>query len=96
MNVICRWGFCLSLKQSSLPRNIDEKLDGVTIDYDTFVGKNKILYTQLLVNNLVKHDVKISRRVLAKYLNSHVNRGINIIYTNKLKSISGLIKLAKP
>ena len=41
MNVICRWGFCLSLKQTSLPRDIDEKLDGVTIDYDTFAGKNK-------------------------------------------------------
>ncbi len=93
MNVICRWGFCLSLKQTSLPRDIDEKLDGVTIDYDTFAGKNKIIYTQLLVNNMVKHDVEITRRSLAKYLNSHVNRGINIIYNNKLKSIVGLLKL---
>ena len=28
-NIICRWAFCLSLKQTSLPREVDEKLDGI-------------------------------------------------------------------
>ena len=40
-NVLCRWGFCFSIKQSTLPRMVDEKLDGVEIDYDVLVGKNK-------------------------------------------------------
>ena len=39
-NVVCRWGLCTSLKQSTLPRLVEEKLDGVEIDYDIFVGKN--------------------------------------------------------
>ena len=30
-NVICRWALCLSLKQTSLPREVDEKLDGVKL-----------------------------------------------------------------
>ena len=34
-NIICRWAFCLSIKQTSLPREVEEKLDGVEIDYDT-------------------------------------------------------------
>ena len=92
-NVICRWALCLSLKQTSLPREVDEKLDGVEIDYDILVGKNKTIYTQLLINNLITHKVEINKRNLTKYLNAHVNRGANIIYTNKLKDISALFKL---
>ena len=92
-NVICRWALCLSLKQASLPREVDEKLDGVEIDYDILVGKNKTIYTQLLINNLITHKVEINKKNLTKFLNAHVNRGANIIYTNKLKDISGLFKL---
>ena len=92
-NIICRWALCLSLKQTSLPREVEEKLDGVEIDYDTLVGKNKSIYTQLLINNLVVHNVSVDKKNLTKYLYAHVNRGVNIIYTNKLKDISGLFKL---
>ena len=92
-NIICRWALCLSLKQTSLPREVEEKLDGVEIDYDTLVGKNKSIYTQLLINNLVTHNVAVDKKNLTKYLYAHVNRGVNIIYTNKLKDISGLFKL---
>ena len=94
-NVICRWALCLSLKQTSLPREVDEKLDGVEIDYDILVGKNKTIYTQLLINNLITHKVEINKKNLTKFLNAHVNRGANIIYTNKLKDISGLFKLTE-
>ena len=92
-NIICRWAFCLSIKQTSLPREVEEKLDGVEIDYDTLFNKNKSIYTQLLINNLVTHKVEIDKKSLTKYLHAHVNRGVNIIYTNKLKDISGLFKL---
>ena len=84
-NVLCRWGFCLSIKQSTVPRMVDEKLDGVEIDYDVLVGKNKIIYTQLLINNLRKNNIEINKENLAKYLNAHVNRGINIIYNYRRK-----------
>ena len=94
-NIICRWALCLSLKQTSLPREVEEKLDGVEIDYDTLVGKNKSIYTQLLINNLVAHKVVVDKKNLTKYLYAHVNRGVNIIYTNKLKDISGLFNLNK-
>ena len=92
-NIICRWAFCLSRKQASIPREVDEKLDGMEIDYDTLVGKNKSIYTQLLINNLASHKVEIDKKNLTKYLYAHVNRGVNIIYTNKIKDISGLMSL---
>ena len=94
-NVLCRWGFCFSIKQSTLPRMVDEKLDGVEIDYDVLVGKNKIIYTQLLINNLRKNNIEINKENLTKYLYAHVNRGINIIYNYKLKGISGLLSLTR-
>ena len=55
-NVLCRWAFCLSIKQENLPREIEETLDGVEIDYEVFAGKNRDIYTQLLVNNLLKYN----------------------------------------
>ena len=94
-NIICRWAFCLSIKQTALPREVEEKLDGIEIDYDVLFGKNKPIYTQLLINNLVTHKVEIDKKNLIKYLYAHVNRGVNIIYTNKLKDISDLFKLSK-
>ena len=92
-NVLCRWGFCFSIKQSTLPRMVDEKLDGVEIDYDVLVGKNKIIYTQLLINNLRKNNIEINKENLTKYLYAHVNRGVNIIYNYKMKSIKNLFEI---
>ena len=94
-NVLCRWGFCFSIKQSTLPRMVDEKLDGVEIDYDVLVGKNKIIYTQLLINNLRKNNIEINKENLTKYLYAHVNRGVNIIYNFKMKTIKGLFNNIK-
>jgi DNA sulfur modification protein DndE len=71
---------------------VDEKLDGVEIDFDVFVGKNKNIYTQLLINNLRKNKIEINRDNAYKYLIAHVNRGINIIYNKKLKNITELFE----
>ena len=90
-NVSCRWAFCLSIKQENLPREIQETLDGLEIDYEIFAGKNKDIYTQLLVNNLLRFKVEVNKRNLSKYLYAHINRGVNILYTNKMKSISDLL-----
>ena len=92
-NILCRWALCFSIKQKNLPRLVDEKLDGVEINYDTLVGKEKNVYSQLLINNLLKHGIEVSKDNLTKYLNAHVNRGVNIIYNYKLKNISGLFNL---
>ena len=92
-NVICRWALCISLKQKSLPRLVEEKLDGVEIDYDVFVGKNNSIYTQLLINNLIKHNIEITKSNVYKYLYAHVNRGVSILYNKKMKSIKDLFSI---
>ncbi len=94
-NVLCRWAFCLSIKQENLPREIQETLDGLEIDYEVFAGKNKDIYTQLLVNNLLRFKIELNKRNLSKYLYAHINRGVNILYTNKMKNIDSLLNLVR-
>ena len=92
-NIICRWAFCLSLKQESAPRVIDEKLDGVEMTYETFAGKHSNIYLTLLMNSLKKHKLEINQLNLNKYLRAHINRGISILYNLKMKNISDMLIL---
>ena len=94
-NIICRWAFCLSLKQDTPPRVIDEKLDGVEMTYETFAGKHSNIYLTLLINSLKKHKLEIHQLNLNKYLRAHINRGISILYNLKMKNISDMISLIK-
>ena len=92
-NIICRWAFCLSLKQESAPRVVDEKLDGVEMTYETFAGKHSNIYLALLINSLKKHKLEIHQLNLNKYLRAHINRGISILYNLKMKNISDMLIL---
>ena len=92
-NIICRWAFCLSLKQDTPPRVIDEKLDGVEMTYETFAGKHSNIYLTLLINSLKKHKLEIHQLNLNKYLRAHINRGISILYNLKMKNISDMLIL---
>ena len=86
-NILRRLAFCHSLKDKSLPRNIDEALNGVEMNYDTFAGKHKGLYLGLLIQNLVKNKVEINKTNLNKYLKAHIGRGIYILFNKKLRSL---------
>ena len=92
-NTICRWGFCHSLKQNTLPRLIDEKFDGVEMTYETFSGKYSDIYLALLINNLKAHNTPINLTNLNRYLKAHINRGVNILYSFKIKNVKNMLSL---
>jgi DNA sulfur modification protein DndE len=88
-NTLCRYAFCISIKEGSVPRILDEKNDGVEMNFETFAGKDKGIYTALLANNLLKNNIQINNQNLAKYLRAHISRGINILFNKKIKNILG-------
>ncbi len=92
-NTICRWGFCHSLKQNTLPRLVDEKFDGVEMTYETFSGKYSDIYLALLINNLKAHNTPINLTNLNRYLKAHINRGVNILYNFKIKNVKNMLSL---
>ena len=92
-NTICRWGFCHSLKQNTLPRLVDEKFDGVEMTYQTFSGKYSDIYVALLINNLKTHNTPINSTNINRYLRAHINRGINILYSFKIKNVKNMLSL---
>ena len=92
-NTICRWGFCHSLKQNTLPRLVDEKFDGIEMTYETFSGKYSDIYLALLINNLKAHNTPINSTNLNGYLKAHINRGVNILYNFKIKNITNMLGL---
>ena len=92
-NTICRWGFCHSLKQNTLPRLVDEKFDGVEMTYETFSGKYSDIYLALLINNLKAHNTPINLTNLNRYLKAHINRGVNILYSFKIKNVKIMLSL---
>ena len=91
-NVVCRLAFCHSLKDKTLPRNIDEELNGVEMNYDTFAGKHKALYLGLLIQNLVNNKIEINKNNLNQYLRAHIGRGIYILFNKKFKNLKSFIE----
>jgi len=91
-NVLCRLAFCHSLKDKTLPRNLDEQLNGVEMNYDTFAGKHKALYLGLLIQNLINNKVEINKTNLNKYLKAHIGRGIFILFNKKFRNLKSFLE----
>lgn len=91
-NILCRYAFCISIKEGSVPRILDEKNDGVEMNFETFAGKEKTVYISLLVNNLLKNSIEINNHNLAKYLRAHISRGINVLFNKKIKNIENFFQ----
>jgi DNA sulfur modification protein DndE len=62
--------------------------------YETFSGKYSDIYLALLINNLKTHNTPINSNNLNRYLRAHVNRGINILYSFKLKNIANMLEIS--
>jgi DNA sulfur modification protein DndE len=78
-NTICRWAFCLSLRESSPPPALNATLDGgVTMTWVTFGGEEADLYAALLDARLVRDGLDVNDpAVRAEQFHRHLHRGIN-------------------
>jgi DNA sulfur modification protein DndE len=84
-NILCRIGFCLSLRDSIVPRpeNYDE--DGQEINRYTLTGEWDKFFVALLKERLLKDGLDINKNLFPQ-LRAHMNRGAISLY-DKVKTI---------
>lgn len=94
-NVLARWAFCYSLKEGSIPTDIEiDREGGVEMTWQTFAGDAGSVYEMLLSSWCLDNNLGKDPETLAKYFTLHLERGIGYLSgTNFIKSIDDLLRL---
>ena len=95
-NVLCRWAFCFSLKEGTMPTDIEIDSDSnVEMSWLTFAGEHYELYEALIKQWCIDNNLGLDNDTLAKYFKLHLERGIGYLCgTNFIKNIEDLLNLA--
>lgn len=95
-NILCRWAFCLSLKQPTPPTPIEVAADSnVEMTWQVFGGEAQDLYLVLLKERCHREGLGTSGEVLQRQFRLHLHRGISYLATpGAVKSIADLVQLA--
>lgn len=94
-NVLCRWAFCLSLKEATpLPNETIVTDSSVEMTWRTFTGGNENLYMNLLLLRAQRDQIKIEKEELNNYFKLHLHRGISYLNNLPANSIQNFLKLA--
>ena len=79
-NVLCRWAFCLSLRQPTPPSPVEIPADSnVEMSWQVFGGEAQELYIALLKQRCQQDGVGGADDVLASQFRLHLHRGISYL-----------------
>lgn len=94
-NVLARWAFCYSLKEGTVPAEIDIEYDGgVEMSWFTFAGEFGDVYEMLLVRWCRENDLDTDEETLSKYFSLHLERGVGYLSgTHFIRSVDDLLSL---
>ena len=92
-NVLCRWAFCFSLKEGTIPTDLEINSDSnVEMSWLTFAGEYHELYEALIKEWCIENDLGTDNDTIAKYFKLHLERGIAYLSgTNFVKDIKDLL-----
>lgn len=95
-NVLCRWAFCLSLAEKSVPPEETIPSDSsVEMTWKTFTGGREEIYWGLLLVRARRDGIPMEREALGKYFRLHLHRGISYLNGSaSLRKIDDLARLA--
>lgn len=95
-NVLCRWAFCYSLSENTMPTDIPIIADSnVEMSWFTFGGEYSDLYDALMIAWCEQMGLPTDEETLAKYFKLHIERGIaHLSGTNFIKDLDDLLNLA--
>ena len=95
-NVLCRWAFCFSLREGSVPTDVPIIADSnVEMSWYTFAGEYSEIYEALMTEWCLEKGIDPTEDNLARYFKLHLERGIAYLSgTNFVKNLSDLLDLA--
>ena len=95
-NILCRWAFCLSMRQPTPPTPIEIPSDSnVEMTWQVFGGEAQELYLALLKERCERDGLGTSDDVLLRQFRLHLHRGIGHLATpHAIRSIADLVALA--
>lgn len=95
-NVLCRWAFCISLSEDSVPAPIKIATDSnVEMSWKVFAGEHHEIYYGLLKERCLKDGIKITDSNLAEQFKLHLHRGISYLAGNKkIRDIQSFLTIA--
>ena len=95
-NVLCRWAFCFSLHENTVPTDIPIVADSnVEMSWYTFAGEYSELYEALMIEWCAEKNIELTEENHAKYFKLHLERGISYLTgTIFIKSLDDLLNLA--
>jgi DNA sulfur modification protein DndE len=94
-NVLCRWAFCLSLRQPAPPTPVEVPADSnVEMSWQVFGGEAQEIYLALLKERCQRDGLGASDDVLASQFWLHLHRGIGYLASPQtIRSIADLVRL---
>jgi len=94
-NILCRWAFCYSLHEGTMPTNISINSDSnVEMSWHTFSGEYSEIYEALIVEWCRGKGLPLNDSTVTNYFKLHLERGISYLSgTNFIKNINELLKI---
>lgn len=95
-NILCRWAFCYSLGEGTMPTDIPINADSnVEMSWYTFSGEYSDLYDALMIAWCKRMDLPANEETMSKYFKLHLERGIAYLSgTNFIKNLDDLLCLS--
>jgi DNA sulfur modification protein DndE len=92
-NVLCRWAFCASLRESRAPAEYMEKLDGgVEMTWKVFAGEQSDIYAALTLMRARQDDFPDTPDGVAACLRAHLHRGLGYLASGtNTRSLSDMV-----
>ena len=98
-NILCRWAFCVSLEESSIPAPVKIVTDSsVEMKWEVFGGDYHEIYLALLKQRCRNDGFELNDELLANQFKLHLHRGIGYLVSKvsdkQINDISGLFNFS--
>lgn len=95
-NVLCRWAFCFSLSEHSVPPKEAIPADSsVEMTWKVFTGGQEDIYMALLLARAKQDNVTLDKENILEYFRLHLHRGISYLHGSlAIRNVADLGQLA--